>query len=69
MAVDEDEDMDDEEVIPLSEMRKMKMEAIDIDDLPLKQRMIVKKEKLAGRSFSLSAKAESVSVIIDIDSD
>ena len=69
MAVDEYDDMDDEEDIPLPRMSKMKMEPMNIDDMPPKRRMIVKKEKLVGRSLGLSAKAKSIPGAIENDSD
>lgn len=69
MAVAEDEDVDDEEEIPLSEMRKMKMEPMDIDDMPMEQRMNIKKEKLDSRLPDMRAKVKAAPEIIEIDSD
>jgi hypothetical protein len=67
------DDLDDEEAIPFSqkmEKNVTSMEAMDIDDMPLKQRVQVKKEKVGGgQSFGMVTKVKRAPEIIELDMD
>lgn len=66
MLVNEDED--DDEELPSSQIAKMETEDMDIDDMPMRQRPSIKKEKVADHLFG-NGNVKSIAEVIDIDSD